>query len=329
MSNGKLGLDTAPKVYLMAALAGAILSLAVSFVNGDAYIFLGYAIPQLCYLAAIFIYLRKKDIPPGVAIPFKKPVKPAALLVAPLVAVGLFGQNLILAVSFQWLVKAIGIDYSIVLPDFSSPLSYILGLLIMCILPAVGEELLFRGVALRSISEKGAVTAVFLSAALFSLSHGNLFQLVHQFLLGAALAYLTLQTGNIIYAMEIHFVNNLLAITLPLIMPAYNSLAVPGPQNAFIMLGICVAGVALLYPSMKLLIKASGGKEYSICKFLHSDKPSPEAKYTEGEPPACAPSCASDAVKKAWLIGLFVFLGAQILLNTLINAIPSLRAAMP
>lgn len=322
MPRGRLSADSAPKVYLAAILGGFVLSVAVSFVKGDAYIFLSYALPQLCYTVAIIGYLKFYKIRPALAIPFRKPIKPVAVLLALVVTVGIYAQNLIFAVSFQWLVQAVGLEASVILPDFTIALNLILGVLIVCILPAIGEELLFRGVTLSSLKEKGAVAAVLLSAALFSLSHGNIVQLVHQFLLGVILAYLTLKTGNIIYAMIIHFTNNLLAITLPLAVPAYNTLAVCNLTNAIIMSGLFVVGVIVLYPSLKLLVKKAGGEGGFFSFFI---KKSSLPCYNSDKDGGIDVSAGKKSIEMVWLYALFIFLFIQLVMNTVLTAIPAVK----
>lgn len=320
MQHGRLSADAAPKAYFAAVLGGLLLSIIVAFTEGDTRIFLSYVLPQLCYMAAVIGYIKIAKIPFLQVVPFRKPVKPVAILLAVAVTVGIYCQNLILAVSFQWLIEAVGIQAEVILPDFTNAVNLALGILIVCIMPAVGEELMFRGLALSSFKEKGAASAMFLSAAMFALSHGNAAQLVHQFLLGAVLAYLTLRTGNIIYAMLIHFINNLLAITLPLIIPAYNALAVCNTQNALIMLGLAAAGVAVLYPSLYLLVKKAGTEGCSIRGYFTK---SSDTCYNSVDQRGAA--YIAKLVQKAWLFGLFAFLAVQLVINTVLAAIPDIK----
>lgn len=360
MSYGRLGWGSAPKVYLLATLAGIIMGVAAGFLQGDTSTYISYAIPQVCYLGAMAIYLRYKNIKISAAIPFRKPINPISLIMTLAVTIGLFGQNLILAVAFQWLVQAVGISASVPLPGFGSPLSFILGIAIICILPALGEESLFRGLTLKSLDSKGAVKAVLLSAALFSLSHGNIVQLVHQFILGVFLAYLTIKTGNIIFAMLIHFFNNLLAITLPIVLPSYNNLAVCSLNSTLIMLGMSLIGMLILYPSLRLLIKKAGGNPDFISFFA---KGGTKLCYNNDKQDANSNNCATaNAINakggkdyigksgggnidffsnnidgstscdndsgKIWLVGWFAFLIVQLVINTAILFIPSVKALL-
>ena len=73
----------------------------------------------------------------------------------------------------------------------------------------ISEELLFRGLVLRSMEPHGKRFAIFGSALLFGLFHGNLIQAPFAFLVGLVLGYVTLEY-NIGWAMVLHMFNNLI-----------------------------------------------------------------------------------------------------------------------
>jgi len=99
-----------------------------------------------------------------------------------------------------------------------------------CVFPAVFEELIFRlGVLLliKLFFDKvifaddkykdkriwGDVIAVVASSLIFAFYHGGFSQLVYQFILGVVFAMILLRTGNILYAMLAHFINNFFIVT--------------------------------------------------------------------------------------------------------------------
>ena len=63
-------------------------------------------------------------------------------------------------------------------------------------LPAICEELLFRGVIMRGLNEKGVVYGVVFSSFLFALMHGSVAMILLQFLLGLGMAIITHVTKN-------------------------------------------------------------------------------------------------------------------------------------
>lgn len=89
----------------------------------------------------------------------------------------------------------------------------IIGIVSMAILPAICEELLFRGLIFKGLQEKfNPHVAIVLSAAMFTLLHGSLQQTVYQFILGMLLGYAMHYGKSIVYPMLLHFVNNLVVV---------------------------------------------------------------------------------------------------------------------
>ena len=81
----------------------------------------------------------------------------------------------------------------------------------LCVLPAVGEELLFRGALQGLMRPCGSAAAIFGPALLFALLHLDLAQGVTAFLGGMFLGWLVERTGSVLPGMLLHFVNNCIA----------------------------------------------------------------------------------------------------------------------
>ena len=96
--------------------------------------------------------------------------------------------------------------------------SIFLKILVIAVVPAISEEILFRGYVFSSLKKRFAPWAVILiTAVLFGIYHMNLFQGIYAALLGVVLAGAVTLTGSIVPASIIHFTANLLAVVLPLI----------------------------------------------------------------------------------------------------------------
>jgi membrane protease YdiL (CAAX protease family) len=80
-------------------------------------------------------------------------------------------------------------------------------LIVLALLPAISEELLFRGVFVRSLARL-PIVAVVASAALFSLYHLVPAQMLGTFPLGLALGLLAVRSGSIVPGMIAHLLNN-------------------------------------------------------------------------------------------------------------------------
>ena len=77
------------------------------------------------------------------------------------------------------------------------------------------EEILFRGVLLNGAKRKrGPFFGIVYTATVFMLFHGNPDQTVHQFLLGLVIGYLAVISGNILYGLAVHVLNNIAALFL-------------------------------------------------------------------------------------------------------------------
>lgn len=96
----------------------------------------------------------------------------------------------------------------------NTPGGLVLNLFMIAVLPAIGEELLFRGVILRLFREwtKNPHIAVLVSAFLFSALHLQFYGFLPRFLLGIVLGYLFVWTRSIWVPMLVHFINNGIAV---------------------------------------------------------------------------------------------------------------------
>lgn len=91
---------------------------------------------------------------------------------------------------------------------------FLINILVVALLPAVAEELLFRGGIQRSFNRMfhNPHVAIWVSAFIFSAIHLQFFGFFPRLFLGAAFGYIYLWTGNLWYAMFAHFLNNAYAI---------------------------------------------------------------------------------------------------------------------
>jgi uncharacterized protein len=92
----------------------------------------------------------------------------------------------------------------------------LLNLFMIAILPAIGEELLFRGI-LQKIFRRwtgNGHAAVFITALLFSAMHMQFLSFLPRFALGIVLGYLFLWSGKIWVPIFAHFFNNAAALVV-------------------------------------------------------------------------------------------------------------------
>lgn len=137
---------------------------------------------------------------------------PRLWLIFPVFAFFTLGANLLSA----RLTLALGGS----LPDMTPTLPLFLGAVLIA---PVAEELLFRGLLIRLFRPFGDASAILLSALLFALAHGSLFQMPYAFVAGLFLAFAATASGGILYPLLFHVFYNLLTFfgdkipTLPLL----------------------------------------------------------------------------------------------------------------
>lgn len=80
------------------------------------------------------------------------------------------------------------------------------------LVPAVSEEILFRGIFFAALMGLKNHTVVFLSAAVFSFSHLNPSYAGFYFILGAYLGWIQINTRNMGMTIGAHLINNIIAL---------------------------------------------------------------------------------------------------------------------
>ena len=198
-------------VYLISFLLMQLMSLALSGTEGDLKTYLSYLIPQVCYIgvSAVYLIATRTEFR---FLPRRENLKAWHYGLAVTAALGIFFFALLPNYGLQILFEKIGKTATVTVPALDEAKDYVLCLITLCILPSIGEELVFRKIFCDGFSAYGGRIAVAMSGVLFGLSHLNLAQTVHQVFLGCLLAYLYMKTSNITLTVLIHFINNFLAL---------------------------------------------------------------------------------------------------------------------
>ncbi|GEM_PF-3995595 len=80
------------------------------------------------------------------------------------------------------------------------------------LLPAVGEELLFRYIPLRYLSKYGKKLTLFLSAAVFAISHADFFTIPYAFVMGVVFMAVDMTENSVFPSLVFHFGINLISV---------------------------------------------------------------------------------------------------------------------
>jgi uncharacterized protein len=92
---------------------------------------------------------------------------------------------------------------------------FIFNIFMMAILPAIGEELIFRGLLQRIFTDwtNSIHWGIIISATIFSAIHFQFFGFIPRFLLGVLFGYLLAWSGSLWLPIIAHFLNNMMAVT--------------------------------------------------------------------------------------------------------------------
>ena len=214
---------------------------------------------DFCFVACVFNIAKTKKIDVFANLKMKKaPSFKQVLICVGISVVCLFGfsalTNLFLEVLYSMGYESVTSD--IVISNFGTYLMYV-GLI--CIIPALCEEILFRGLICNGLKRLGSVVAIFGSAFLFMIMHGSPDQTIHQFILGIVLAIVYLVSNNLWIPIIIHFLNNFMAVTISYI--AYGDTASTATESVGM-----VFGEYLIYALISALI--AGAIIYVLIRAL-------------------------------------------------------------
>lgn len=152
--------------------------------------------------------MSRRAASPSISFSMKLPPRPLASIFA---VIGiLYAVGDITGAMFSFLGK-MGLPIAVAehtLP--SSPLDMLLYFISSVILPAIVEELIFRGYILHLLLPHGKTFAILVSGALFGVMHFYLPQLLYATVAGILIGYLVVQSGSIWCGIFLHIINNLL-----------------------------------------------------------------------------------------------------------------------
>lgn len=118
--------------------------------------------------------------------------------------------------------------------DIATQNPFLLTLVCVAIIPAIFEESVYRGAFYQEYRKMNPLGAIFFSALLFGLLHGNLNQFTYAFIMGIIMAVVIEATDSILSTMIIHFVLNGVSVValyaLPLIDENYKELLAEASQ---------------------------------------------------------------------------------------------------
>jgi len=146
--------------------------------------------------------------------------------------------------------------------EMHSPSSFAFNLLIIGIIPAIGEEMLFRGFLQQQLNKRigNPHAAIWITAFLFSAMHIQFYGFLPRFILGAIFGYLFLWSGSLWIPILAHMINNAGAVTVQYIYgPIYTEETIDAigtkEGDVFFLIGSLMLVSFLLFSAWKSRVK--------------------------------------------------------------------------
>jgi membrane protease YdiL (CAAX protease family) len=128
--------------------------------------------------------------------------------------------------------------------EINTPLDFIFKIVIVALIPAVAEEVFFRGLLQKFIWDWTGkpYRAILISALIFAVLHFRFTHLLPIFYMGLLFGYVYFKTGNLYYTILLHFINNATVVVVYYFIPS--ALDSPALQDSYI------PGLEYMIPSL-------------------------------------------------------------------------------
>ncbi len=132
--------------------------------------------------------------------------------------------------------------------SFNSTSQLITTTILMAVVPAIGEELFFRGILQQIIAKwtKSNWQAILITAFIFSAIHFQFLTFLPRFFMGIMLGYLLVWSRSLWVPILAHFLHNFISILVG-IQTADNTLETPEAINLWLVLGSTIVLIAISY----------------------------------------------------------------------------------
>jgi len=214
--NRKLTFTGANILFLIFTLLFLAYQVVLGFILGEAitdYVYHIVVVNQLIILASVLIYCLIKRINIIEAFRFRNPGLVPMLIITALALPATFAAGMLNTI-VVYLLQFIGDVPSSGIPVAQNILEWLLGILIIGVMPGFCEEMLHRGLMLRSYERRGTYKAVVIVSILFGLFHFDITNLFGPILLGLVIGYYVVRTNSIWAGIYAHFLNNAISVTI-------------------------------------------------------------------------------------------------------------------
>ena len=193
-----------------------------------------------------------------------KTFKPFALVAALLLSVGMFFGLGFVDDAFSSMLKKAGLNVGGISLPLENVGHLILFMIVFALLPAVCEELFFRGLMLTALKNVKVIYAAIYVAISFALYHCSMAQFIYQLIYGAGFTLLAIYADSVIPCILVHFINNFAIIILE-----YFKIGINLYNPILIVLGLValVGFITIISLSLKKREKKTDLEKNSAAKF--------------------------------------------------------------
>ena len=217
--------------YILLAFFIQAVLLAFTDVNSTLYVAINSLVSPLAMLLVILYQVKSKGR--SISVLSLNKFNKLHLLTALLLSIGMFLGLGFVNLLFADFLGEIGLNVPSPTIPLNNPFELILFLITVALLPAVFEELFFRGILLNSLKGENLIARVFTVGLCFALYHCSVSQFVYQFIYGVAFCLLALVAKSVIPCIIAHFINN-----FSILLFTYLNIDVDLTNILFIVIGV-------------------------------------------------------------------------------------------
>lgn len=178
------------------------------------YVILASLLSQLCFAGVYYFFNKKRKIDMISASKLNVKLNKTNIIVCVLISmIAVFGLFNFISV-FDIVFEKLGFPFygsSLPLDSFGW---FLVNVLLIGVLPAIFEELIFRGVIFNGLRKKGFWLACVVSSLFFAIIHLSIWQSIYPFIMGIILCLVAEKTGSTVYSMIVHFCNNFIVLLI-------------------------------------------------------------------------------------------------------------------
>ena len=223
------------------------------------YLFVATILAQACFAFIVFYYNKKNKIGFKTATKLNNKCSAKNLIVCAVISVvAVFGfVNLINMINSGF--ASIGFNQT----SYSLPNNtfywFIINVILLAVIPAILEELVFRGMIFNGLRGRGFWFASVISTVMFALIHLSISQLIFPLIMGMIFCFVLEKTGSLKATITLHFCNNFIVLLISYINSLigfdFTYISPNSALKVILIILIALASASLIFVLIEFCIK--------------------------------------------------------------------------